>query len=381
MRIFYCTDLFLDQTAAPAIHVSAICDQFAKQGHEIILFAPKIGISLSQSAYEEVLLPTPRTLLSLVFQPQLLLRLFTRSLRTRPDILYVRHSHLLIVPAIVGFVLRIPLVLEINGILEQDAMHINRTFRSRVLLASGVFSLLERINAHAASFCVAVTEGIKEYFVTHYGVRAEKIAVIPNGVDTDLFRPQPQEEARRAVGLDAESWYVGYIGSLHEWQGVRFLLEAANILRDEKHIRFLIVGKGEELPLIESRIRDYGLQNVDIRPPVPHGEIPVFVNALNICISYPMAFRDGGTSPFKVYEYLSCAKPVISSDLASIRSEFGDVLTYVAPESGVALAEGLKMAAADSELSSRTQGGRRFVERGRSWQAVADEILKRLEQL
>lgn len=376
MRIFYCTDLVLDEAAAPAIHVRAICDQFARQGHEVILFAPKIGTSTPQSTYEEVRIPTPRTLLSLVYQPQLLVRLFIRGLRTRPDVFYVRHSHLLIVPTIVGFLLRIPVVLEINGILEQDATHINQTFRSRVLLASGIFSFLERMNARAASLLIAVTEGIKDYFVTRYAVNETRIAVIPNGVDTDVFRPLPKDEARRVLGLDATSWYVGYVGSLHEWQGVRFLLEAAKLLRDEKQIRFLIVGKGEEALWIKERIREYDLWNVEMRPPVSHEEIPRYVNALSVCISYPLKFRDGATSPFKVYEYLACDQTVISSDLASVRSEFGGVLTYVEPESAASLAEAIRKTALSPEARS---GGRQFVEQGHSWQAVAAEILTRMQ--
>lgn len=380
MRIFYCTDLVLDDTGAPAIHVRAICDQFAGHGHDVVLFAPQSGTA-PHAAYEEVRIPTPRALLSVFFQPQLLIRLLTRALRKRPDVLYVRHSHLLIAPMIAGFMLRIPVVLEINGILEQDARHINQTLRSRVLLATGIFSLLERMNARAASLIIAVTDGIKDYFVMSYAVRADRIAVIPNGVDTDAFRPLPKDEARRALGLDAESWYVGYVGSLHEWQGVRYFLEAANILRDEKRIRFLILGKGEEMPLIKSRIREYGLRNVEVRPPVAHVEIPQHINAFDVCISYPMRFRDGATSPFKVYEYLACGKPVLSSDLASIRSEFGDVLTYVEPESAVALAEAIRNAAADPQLGPRAQAGRRFVDTGHSWQAVASAIVERLQKL
>ncbi|OGG59810.1 hypothetical protein A2765_04455 [Candidatus Kaiserbacteria bacterium RIFCSPHIGHO2_01_FULL_56_24] len=380
MRIFYCTDLVLDDTGAPAIHVRAICDQFAGHGHDVVLFAPRFRTA-PHAAYEEVRIPTPRTLLSVFFQPQLLVRLLTRALRTRPDVLYVRHSHLLIAPTIAGFILRIPIALEINGILEQDAIHINQTLRSRVLLRTGMFSLLERMNAHAASLIVAVTDGIKDYFLTRYAVPAEKIAVIQNGVDTDAFQLQPQDEARRALELDAHGWYVGYVGSLHEWQGVRFLLEAANLLRDEKHIRFLILGKGEEAPLIESRIREYGLRNVEVRPPVSHEYIPQHINAFDLCISYPMRFRDGATSPFKVYEYLACGKPVLSSDLASIRSEFGDVLTYIEPESAVALAEAIRNAAVDPQLGPRAQAGRRFVETGHSWQAVASAIIDRLQKL
>ena len=94
-----------------------------------------------------------------------------------------------------------------------------------------------------------------------------------------------------------------------------------------------------------------------------------------------MRFRDGATSPFKVYEYLACGKPVLSSDLASIRSEFGDVLTYIEPESAVALAEAIRNAAVDPQLGPRAQAGRRFVETGHSWQAVASAIIDRLQKL
>lgn len=382
MRIFYCTDLVLDTTAAPTIHVRALCDQFARAGHDVTLFAPRFGIA-SHGAYEEVRILTPRRLLSVFFQPQLLLRLLTHALRARPDVLYVRHSHLLIVPTLLGKFFKIPVVLEVNGILEQDAEHINKTLRSRILLASGTFSFLERSNARLAALIIAVTPGIKEYFVTRYRAAPEKIAVIRNGVDTDLFKPMPRGEARRTLGLAADKMYIGYIGSLHEWQGVRYLALIAAALRAAyPQVCFLIVGDGEERAFLGPFIHEHVLDNVELRPAVSHDTVPRYINSFDICINYPLKFRNGATSPFKVYEYLACGKPVVSSDLSSIRGEFGDSLAYADPESAESLADAVRhLIDNPGEREARAAKARAFVERGHSWRAVASAILERMTTL
>lgn len=368
MRIFYITDLVLDDRSAPSIHVDALCTQFAKLGHEVTLYAPRVeGFKRHTEApppYSIKILWSPRFLLSLFFQPRLLFTLW-RDIRTaRPDVVYARHSHLLIVPGIIGKLFKIPVLLEINGILEQDAQHINQTMRSRILLAVGIFAVLEKVNAKFATRLIAVTDGIKEYFIVRYGIEPEKITVIPNGVDTEAFLPQPQPRSGTRIG---------YIGSLHAWQGVRYILEAAQLLPT---LQFFIIGNGEERPALESFIREHVLTNVELQPPIAHDAVATAINACDICISYPLKFRDGATSPFKVYEYLACGKPVISSDLVSMREEFGDVLTYAKAESAESLAETIaQLVKNESERTVLGAKGRAFVEKDHSWQSVAQKII------
>lgn len=359
-RIFYVTDLVLDDHSAPAIHVDVICTQFAKLGHEVTLCAPRAENIEVSPLYTAQIVRSPRFLLTLWYQPRLFAWLVLEILKKPPDLLYVRHSHLLVVPTIVGRLFRIPVFLEINGILEQDAVHISKTLRSTLFLSLGIFPLLERLNARLATKCIAVTDGIKQYFIEKYRTAAEKIAVIPNGVDTDAFMPDPVAHS----GIT-----VGYVGSLHEWQGIRFIVEAARLLPG---IRFRIVGDGE--------MRDYiatqRTANVELLPALPHEKVPQAINAIDICISYPLKFRDGATSPFKIYEYLACGKPVISSDLASMREEFGDVLTYADAESADSLAQGIQELVADpARREALGERGRAFVEKGGSWESVARKII------
>jgi len=360
MRIFYATDICLDAQLAPTIHIDAVCSSLAKLGHEVVLFAPRAENMEASPLYGRRIIQSPRFLLALWYQPRLFVRLVFEILKKRPDLLYVRHSHLLIVPTIVGRLFCIPTFLEVNGILEQDARHLTQTLRSRLFLSLGLFPALERINARLSTRCIAVTDGIKQYFIERYGVAPPNIAVIPNGVDTDAFKPDPVAHS----GVT-----VGYVGSLHEWQGIRCIVEATRLLPG---IQFRIVGDGE--------MRDYiatqRTANVELLPALPHEKIPQAINVLDICISYPLKFRDGATSPFKVYEYLACGKPVISSDLASMREEFGDVLTYADAESADSLAQGIQALVADpARRKALGERGRAFVEQGHSWESVARRII------
>ncbi len=395
MRILYVTDLVLDNRRAPTIHVDAICRNFAVLGHGVTLYAPSVG-ELRADVYRIVRIWAPRFLLSIFYQPQLLFRLLGDLMKideirgagkAAPEaynlygegdtgipqrsssrfslntILYVRHSHLLVVPALLGWFFRIQVFLEVNSILEQDARHINHTWLSRILLASGIFAFLERLNARLATKIIAVTPGIKDYFTAHYDV-SDKIAVVPNGVDTDFFKPLQHTN---------DILTIGYIGSLHAWQGVKYIVEAANKL---PQYRFVIIGGGEEQPPCESYIREHNLTNVELRPSITHDKVPEAINSFDICISYPLKFRDGATSPFKIYEYLACGKPVVSSDLKSMREEFGDILAYAEAENAESLARTLKKLIDNpAARSAAGEAGRAFVENGRSWKSVAGKII------
>ena len=110
---------------------------------------------------------------------------------------------------------------------------------------------------------IANSEGVKRDIVRHYGLPAEKIHVIYNGIDLNLFDPTEREEYRkgfrRRLGLDSDDTLLLFVGSGFERKGLKPLIEALSILRKKgKKVKLLVVGKGRYRPYREM-IRRFGL--------------------------------------------------------------------------------------------------------------------------
>jgi glycosyltransferase involved in cell wall biosynthesis len=369
MNIFYVTDEMLDERSAETVHIDAISKNLVALGHQVTLYAPGSATFHEDKAYPLRYIDARGPLFSPAFQLGLFRSLRRDARKSRPDIIYVRHNHLLFVPALVSRLTRIPLVLEVNGRIVEEAGLIDHSFLGRLLLASGIVKLLDSFTSRTAATLIVVAPAIRDYLMNAYDIPADKIAMITNGVDIGLFAP-----STRAVGGPLT---IGYIGSLYPWQGVRSIVAAAaTVLELRPDVRFRIRGNGSDKVWVEAFVRENDLErSIEIMPAVAHDTVPRYVNELDICLCYPSRFRDGATSPFKVYEYLACGKATIVADIGGMRQEFGDSVAYAEPESPHDLARAIIALIDDMDARSRLGiRGRAFVEDGHTWRAVASKI-------
>lgn len=383
MKFFYITDEQMDNRLAETIHIHEICTNLSDLGHDVRLYAPETATFHFDSTYDVVCIKKSGGLAPILFYPLLFLRLRRDISRDCPDIIYARHNHLLFVSAAVSRLCGVPLVLEVNGRLLEEARLVDESAIGRALLHLGILRFLESFIVRTAVKLIAVTPGIKEYLTEQYAIDPANVLVIPNGVDTNLFRPVERTIRPGEADGSRAPVSVGYIGSFYQWQGLRFIIEAARlVLRERPDAVFRIVGSGAEEVYLRTLVSEAGLErSIQILPAIPHDQVPAYLQALDICLCYPTRFRDNATSPFKVYEYLACGKAVVQADIVGMREEFGDAVAYAEPESSVALARVLVALIDDKEERVRLgKRGRAFVEHGRSWQAVCKKILSVCEQ-
>lgn len=160
-----------------------------------------------------------------------------------------------------------------------------------------------------------VSRKLKEIVRDSWGADVSNLEVVPNGVDTELFRPTgPDMEMCERLGLGERT--MVFVGALGPWHGIDVLLEAVPMIQDKVDgFKVLVVG-GKE-----SDVRAYArtaVKDVIFTGRVPYEDVARYINLADLCVA-PYPDIDYGFSPFKILEYMACGRPVICSDLGSLR--------------------------------------------------------------
>jgi len=189
-----------------------------------------------------------------------------------------------------------------------------------------------------AAGIVTITKALAEEFAKY--VPREKVLIAPDGVDLDNFKfsisnfqTNSKFQIRKELGLPEDKKIVMYTGHLYDWKGAAVLLEAArNIKFPISNIQFVFVG-GTDYDLQKFRESAKGLGNVLIVGQKPHSEIPKYLAAADVLVlpnSGKFEISRKHTSPLKLFEYMVAGKPIVASNLPSIREILDDSAGYFA---------------------------------------------------
>jgi glycosyltransferase involved in cell wall biosynthesis len=261
--------------------------------------------------------------------------------------------------------LRLRFILEVNAPLVDEAVR----YRGLEQPQSGRDR--ERWLLAKADGIVAVSAAIRSHAITS-GAAPEKVTVVPNGADLDLFRFASGEQVRRQYGLDA-AVVVGFAGSLKPWHGVIDLVNAFAQLAGDP--RLLIVGDGPERAAIEGELGRLGIeQRVVLTGAVPHAKVPPYLAAMDIGVAPYREQPDFYFSPLKVAEYLAAGLPVVTTtqgDLPHLVEEAG---LLVPPGSVEALRAALARLIADPEMRAQMSHAARRRAATLTWDAAAERM-------
>lgn len=169
---------------------------------------------------------------------------------------------------------------------------------------------------------IAVSKVLKQILVEEWRCDPGRIYVLPNAADVDAFdKPFDSLKAKRKLGL-ADSLTVGFVGTLQEWYGIEYLIDAfPTVLRQIPSAKLLIVGDGQARQRLEAQTRRLDLVgNLMFMGNVAYERIPEILSAVDIPVA---PFRSLSTgfygSAFKVFEYMAAGKGIVP--LTSGRSE------------------------------------------------------------
>lgn len=218
-----------------------------------------------------------------------------------------------------------------------------------------LITALRAVESFAYRHCTALTV-ICEPFRTHAvnrGAPVERVHVVANWVDTARIRPGPDGGAiRREAGLDSGQFVALWAGTLGFVSGAGVVIDAAQLLRDDPHVRFLIVGDGPIRAELIERARELGLDNVAFLPFQPEDRLVAVQNAGDVSIvTLAREFAESSV-PSKVLAYMAAGRGVVAavdrdSPTARLLHEAGCGVV-VEPDDARALADALRGLAHDT---------------------------------
>ncbi len=208
---------------------------------------------------------------------------------------------------------------------------------------------------------IAVARSHGQYLIDREGCPARKVRVVPNGVDTERFRPRAADPVlRRELGIPPGAPVAGIVAALRPEKNHRlFLLAAQRTLEQRPEAHFLIVGDGPERGAIEALRRELGLDGV-VHLAGTRRDIPALLALMDafVLTSHMEA------NPVSILEALACERPVVATAVGSVPETVIDGKTgcLVKPGDAQAIADRLGELFRDREKAAGLgRAGRRTV--------------------
>lgn len=163
---------------------------------------------------------------------------------------------------------------------------------------------------------ITVSKKLEKILIDSLGASTDNIKVIPNGYDPGLFYPIDKLKCRKQLDLPINKKIILSVGSLIPEKGYKYLIKAAEQLRNKVHdILFIIVGNGPEREMLYNIIKKRKLSDSFILVGAkPHDEIPFWINA---CDLFVMSSLIEGV-PTVLFEALGCGTPFVGTNVGGI---------------------------------------------------------------
>ena len=188
-------------------------------------------------------------------------------------------------------------------------------YASKTLTPDSMISrVMKKLNAklYAAVDCVvALTDEMKGFLLRNRPeLDADRVVTIANWAHEKELAPDHEAYAR--FGYRDGQFVVSYFGNMGTCQDVETMMDAAERLKDDDRVRFLIIGHGNKKAAVENRIRERGLQNVQLLDFLTGKDFQQAVAISSCCIVSLEKGLAGTCAPSKYYSYLQGGQPVLA---------------------------------------------------------------------
>jgi len=304
--------------------------------------------------------------------------------RGRYDLIYATSPPLFVGGAalVLSLLRRIPMVFEVRDLWPESAVTLGML---RSAWAVRLATWLEEACYRRARLVVVTAQEIVERLADR-GVPSERLALVRNGANVDLFRPDPDARrlVRRQLGLE-NCFVVLYAGLFGLAYDLKLVLEVARDLEAAApDVHFLLVGAGPTREEVEAHADALGVGNVTFLSAQPRERIAACFNAADVSVVPMREPNIFGMLPVKIYDSMACGVPVIVGATGEPRTLVRESRAGLAvpPGDRGALREAILRLRADPDLRrSLGEAGRRAAVARYSRQAQARRLVELLEAL
>jgi glycosyltransferase involved in cell wall biosynthesis len=256
-----------------------------------------------------------------------------------------------------------PLILKVPIILDVDDPNLISSTRFSLIRD---FYLMRNRNVKKI---VTTTNLLKSKLVKFYGIPADKIEVIPNGVDLELFKPTnlPDEDV------------VLYYGTLAPHRS-RFLVKVIeNVLRCRRDVKFIIIGDAPRWLQEYLACKSY-MGNIIMPGYIEHDKLPEWIRKAKVCI-FTQDISLGGRFPTKLLDYMASGRPIVATDVDEswpIKESGAGIISPLNPE---IFAESIIKLLEDKELAMKlVEKGVKYA-RQCSWDNVVAKYVRLMREV
>jgi len=355
-----------------------------KMGHEITICTYPTGRDVKGLDIERALsLPWRReyevgsSRHKVAFDLLLFLKSLPVALRKKPEIIHAHLHEGALLGYPISLLLRIPLVFDFQGSLTSEM--IDHHFLKPDGPFYGLMRRWEEIINRLPGAIITSSQHAKNLLCGEFGCHEERIHVVPDCVNPELFRPNDDQEARALLkshlGIPPDRKIVVYLGLLAEYQGIGLLLEGIAALGHRLlNAHFLIMG----FPGVEyyrMRAQQLGIEDrVTFTGKIPYWEAPRYLTLGDVAVAPKISATEGSG---KLLNYMAMALPAVAFDTPVSQEYLGEWGVYAPKGDAVALAEAI-LSLLDNEERAK-ELGRRLRERAIQhyhWEGVGKEIVR-----
>jgi glycosyltransferase involved in cell wall biosynthesis len=330
-----------------SVHLEEMVAALRAAGHEVLVVGPGLyrqaefgGESRLVALIRAHLPASVGALAEIAYNVPAWWRLRQAARRFRPHLIYERYNLFYLAGTWLSHSSRVPLFLEVNAPLAAERA------RFGGLGLPGLAARLEAYVWRSAEKVLAVT-GVLKRMVEQAGVPANRIEIVPNGIDPAEFAAAPRraQHGGRVV--------LGFVGFVRDWHGLDGVIAAMATARDAAPMDLVVVGDGPARAALErqaaasglaDRVRFTGLQGRE--------EIPALVAGFDVALQPRVVDY---ASPLKIFEYMAAGRAIVAPDQENIREILSDGETALLfdPSRPEAMWQAILRLAGDADLRHR----------------------------
>jgi glycosyltransferase involved in cell wall biosynthesis len=360
------------------VHIEEMINALRSLGHEVIIVAPPSAETESFGSDAGAVAVLKRympkwcyELMELAYSLVAYRRLAAAVREHQPDVLYERYNLFLPAGIWLSRKYKLPMLLEINApILEERAKYDGLSL-TRLARWSQAYAWRK------ADLVLPVTQVLGD-MVQAYGVPAERIVVIPNGINGDRFDGDVDVlAAKRALGLEGQL-VLGFTGFIREWHGLDKVIDLIANDPPDALRTLLVVGDGPVRLDLEQQAARLGVTSrVHFTGIVERDDVARYVAAFDIALQPAVVDY---ASPLKLFEYLALGKAIVAPGQPNIREILRHEKNALLfdPAHPEQLAESIHRLCVDPALRMNVAAGARaaIVEQKLTWKANAQRVVE-----